>query len=561
MSRILPTMLAAASCTLALLAATPAQAHRCGTAFAMQNQKETLEQQKAGKKAYKAVKIKSACAAEAYYDSVYTRETDHFQIFYVLDGLHATTPEYIDSLAVSLEDAFTFHTKTMRMRAPTGLDTSSQYRKPVKSGLFPVEVAELDFLRDANNIFGDYMCNGCFGVTYSEIRNMAKPQGERDFRKAEILFDNDFVFVPEISMRLDTLTRDGKNCPYPIATETLTNQFYGYSYQDEWAKGIRVTAFHEMFHAVQLQYKDLFESWTYWTEASATANEEIGVPELNDYIRYIPAFINSTGTPLHKISSEYSISLLYLYIYNHVDKHFDKEIWELFEKNPHASLSDLLKTVLDKHNVALDSLYQSFVTALALSGENASMIDSSVWVHNDQPKWPTVRPDSIKQNGTFTPDTTNYAFNYYKGGTPAIEDYKGNASAIVFRDKAAILWNISNTASFDTIATKAFFADSIFWVFSRFGETKYIPQTIKDSTLRAYPVPWRGQDQLCFTPLPESKKFIEIRNARGDLVLREPYEKTTHCIDADKVKSKMKPGVYRFRAGSSGKAQKFIVTY
>ena len=82
-----------------------------------------------------------------------------------------------------------------------------------------------------------------------------------------------------------------------------------------------------------------------------------------------------------------------------------------------------------------------------------------------------------------------------------------------------------------------------------------------DSTLRAFPMPWRGNGSLCFTPLPESKKFIEIRNARGDLVLREPYEKTTHCINEDNVKSSMKPGVYRFRAGSSGKTEKFIVTY
>ena len=74
-------------------------------------------------------------------------------------------------------------------------------------------------------------------------------------------------------------------------------------------------------------------------------------------------------------------------------------------------------------------------------------------------------------------------------------------------------------------------------------------------------MPWRGKGSLCFTPLPENKKFIEIRNSRGDLVLREPYERTTHCIDGDYVKSKMKPGVYRFRAGSSGKAQKFLVVY
>ena len=564
MSRFLPSMLAAASCTLALLAASPAQAHRCGTAFAIQNQKEAQEQQKAGltsRKALKVSRVTYTCPSDAYYDSVYTRETDHFQIFYVLNGPHATQTEFIDTLAVVLEEAFKFHTKTMGMRAPQSVDTTSHYQKPVKKGFFPVEVAEIDFLRDPISVLDKDMCNGCFGVTYSDIRNSGKPKDKRDYRKSEIIIDNDFVFVPSFSTKLESLTRDGKNCTYPVASETLKNKFHGYPYDEEWAKAIRVTVFHEMFHAVQLQYMDLFSHWTYWTEASATANEEIGVPEINDYFYYIPKFINSVGIPIDNIPSEYAICLLYLYIYNHVDKHFDKEIWELFDKRPQDPFREHLKTVLEKHDVSLDSLYQSFVTALALSGENASMVDSSVWVHADQPNWPTVIPDSIKQESPFAPDTTNYAFNFYKGGIPTIEDYKGKGSAIVFQDKKATPWHMANTASLDSIVTKSFFADSIFWIFSRFGEVKYIPQVLKDSTLRAYPMPWRGKGQLCFTPLPENKKFIEIRNGRGELVLREPYTRITHCIDGDYLRSKLKPGVYRFRVGSNGKAQKFIVTY
>ena len=92
------------------------------------------------------------------------------------------------------------------------------------------------------------------------------------------------------------------------------------------------------------------------------------------------------------------------------------------------------------------------------------------------------------------------------------------------------------------------------------GDVKTLSPAMQD-TLRAYPIPWRGTSNLCFTPLPESRKFIEIRNGRGDLVLREPYTKTTHCIDADRVRTKMAPGVYRFRAGSSGKMQKFLIVY
>ena len=59
----------------------------------------------------------------------------------------------------------------------------------------------------------------------------------------------------------------------------------------------------------------------------------------------------------------------------------------------------------------------------------------------------------------------------------------------------------------------------------------------------------------------DTKSFIEIRSGRGELIMREQYTKTTHCISEDQIKGKLKPGVYRFRVGSSGKLQKFMVVY
>ena len=559
-SRIFPAFLSvlAFATTGFIASATPAHAHKCGTAFAIKNRQAAQSQKDASGSAMRATpapkfaRPANSCEATEYYDTVLTRETEHFQIFYTLDeGPHATTPEFIDTLAVTLEKALTFHTKTMGMRAPQAIDTTSHYRMPVKKGLYPVEVAELDFLRDPLAVLEAEACNGCFGATYANKR--------KDYRKSEIVIDNDFMYVPEYSSKTGSIEKDGKTCNYPLSTEAQINKAYGYRYNDEWANGIRVTVFHEMFHAVQLQYTNLYNYWTYWIEASATANEEIGAPDINDYFLYVPKFINSVGIPLDRIASEYSISLLYLYLYNHVDKHFDKEIWELIGKDPAIPFKDQLKKVLDKRGIKIDSLYQSFATALALSGENAASIDSSFWVHSDQPGWPTVSP--ILQAEKFVPDTTGYAFNFYTGADPILDDYRGKASAIIFKNGKAVARNINNTGSIDTVSTESFFADSVFWVFSRFDDPKHIPEIIKDSTLRAYPVPWRGSGQLCFTPLPESKKFIEIRSGRGELILREPYTKTTHCIEGEHIRAKMKPGVYRFRAGSSGKTEKFIVVY
>jgi hypothetical protein len=250
-----------------------------------------------------------------------------------------------------------------------------------------------------------------------------------------------------------------------------------------------------------------------------------------------------------------------------VDKHFDKEIWELFETKPNAPFKENLKKILEKRGLDGDSLFHDFATSAALSGKNANAVSRARWIHEDQPRWAPATAkrstfiDGSESQGKFTPNIPLYSLDFYLDGTPDLDEYKGKATALVFNGEKIGIREIKNTASVDSIIKDAFFADSIMWVFSSFDNPKRIPEIVMDSTLRAFPMPWRGNGSLCFTPLPESKKFIEIRNARGDLVLREPYEKTTHCINADNVKSSMKPGVYRFRAGANGKTEKFIVTY
>ena len=553
---------AALVAALALLPGTAA-AHKCGMAVAAQNKRQKASMQ------VTLARTPNACSTEEYYDSVYTRETEHFQIFYTLDyGPHATTPEFVDSLAASLESAYTFHTKTMGMRAPQGLDTTSHFLKPVKNGLYPVEVAEIDFLRDPTYVLSASACNGCFGVTYPS---------KKDHSKSAIIIDNDFRYVPDNSTKMDTIRISGKDCPYPDASVPIYSKAYGFSYTDEWAKGIRITAFHELFHAVQLQYTDLYNYWTYWAEASATANEELGAPDVDDYFFYISSFILSTETPLDVIGykvnhGKYAISLLYLYLYGNIDKHFDKEIWENFKKKPDTSFESNLIKLLEKRGLTADSVFHDFVTRLALSGEKTKTVDKKLWIWDDQPSWDTPKPKTMElyryvnriydeRVETFEPDTSLYAFSFYSGGTPALENYKGRAAALLFKGDKTEIRQITNTCSLDSVNTDAFYADSIMWVFSRFDSPRIIPELVKDSTLRAYPVPWHGSGQLCFTPLPETKKFLEIRNGRGELVLREQYHKTTHCIEESRVREKMRPGVYRFRAGSSGKTQKFLIIY
>ena len=62
----------------------------------------------------------TSCRTESFYDSVYTIETQHFQVIYVLTGPHATTKEYADSTAAIMEDAWDFYCNKRKMNAPKG---------------------------------------------------------------------------------------------------------------------------------------------------------------------------------------------------------------------------------------------------------------------------------------------------------------------------------------------------------------------------------------------------------------------------------------------------------
>lgn len=529
--------------TILAAAIVPAQAHKCGTIFSIDNF------QKKGKAPISARSTPSFCEAEAYYDSVYSEETEHFQIFYTLSGLHATTLPFIDSLKASLENAFEFEVDKLGMRKPQGRDTTHHYRQAVKAGLYPIEVVEIDFLRDPYDVLKAASCNGCFGITH--------PDYKKDYRKSQIIIDNDFYYVPESGVTTDTVDVGGKSCPYTVSTEPLTNAAYGYSYAEEWAKGIRVTAFHEFYHAIQLQYMDLFKYSTFWTEASAVGIEEAGAPDIDDYFFHISTFMQETGSSIDRMS-DYGVSLLFIDLYNHIDKFFDRNIWEQYAKHPGTPFEDVLKAVLGQKGLDIGNVFHDFATRLSFSGIRAAAIDSSEWISPDQPRW---NNPLIRTRESFEPDTTNFAYSFFRGGIPNIKDFKGKITAALFQFGKAELRKVHTTATLDSIVNDSFAADSLTWIFSRIDTAKYIPILVRDSTLRAYPVPWRGSGQLCFTPLPESKNFIEIRNGRGELVMREPYTRAAHCIDGDIIKSKMKPGVYRFRAGSSGKTEKFIVVY
>ncbi len=514
---------------------------RCGTFQAM------LNRGKNERLTARSIALPS-CAADYYYDSVYTRNTDHFQFFYTLNGPHATTEKFVDSAAVNLEKAWTLHVSKTGMKHPVSSEYTLHYKQKVSSGLYPVEILEINMIRNIGyNLGNNYGCkNGCFGITLSTNDNNSE--------QTELVLDNDFFFIPQFNRSIDTLRiSDSLTCTYPVATEPLVNEA---DYSIEWEKGIRVTAYHELYHAIQLRYLNLYSYRTFWFEASASGVEEIGAPDVNDYFAYLPRMFSSTGIPLDQLSEEYGLGILYVYLYDRLGKNFDKSIWESFHKNPSKGFAEQLQAVSKNNHLSADSLFHDFVSRLVFAGSRSSAVDSSFWISRDQPQWPTFQSKEKINYTALQP----LAYDYYSMPMLDVSNFRGKATVALYKDGKAMLRPIVNTQTLDSVQTERNVYDSLTWIVSRYNENEVLPEEVTDPTLRAYPTPWRS-GQLCFTPLPKDKQFIEIRNRRGNLVMRQSYDSRTLCIDEMTVKQKMVPGVYRFRPGTKGKTKDFLIIY
>ena len=493
--------------------------------------------------------IYGKCKTEDYYDSVYTIETPHFQVMYVLTGPHATTKPFADSTAAILEEAWDFYINQHKMHVPKGPTTSHHFDKAIKDGLYPVEIIELNQVRD--NIFGGTGCDANFAITYPFDINGT----------SEIFMENDFFTTCAYNSKKDTIFIHGDTCTYSSLKNPLHNISHNYSYTDEWVKGLRVTIFHEFYHAIQLTYLNTSVNLTFWFEASATGFEEITNPEIDDYFRYIPKLFNSMGHALSEDVGNYGASTLFLYLYHKVSNKLDKSIWENFSKKPSKNFEYQLETALKELKLDADSVFHDYAVRLSFSGERSSSLNKKDWINEDQSQWSSAK---FNVDNTIKPNIESLAFDFYHNNkgftTPDFTDFIGKATVIVFHDGKASIHKIQNNKALDTLAVILASSDSTTWIFSRLGQSESIPIVNNTVAPHAFPVPWR-QGPLCFAPLPHDKKFIEIRNRRGDLVSQEKYDGTTYCLQEDKVKSMMAPGVYRFRVGNKGKTTSFIVVH
>lgn len=533
--------------TFCLLAnfASPAYAGRCGTPLIWQQQRPVAENASA-RSSYKPI---TNCDASSYYDTTAVQEktTTHFRIYYVLEGPHATKEAFIDTLAVDLEKAWEFYVSKLRYLKPIAADTTWHYQKASHVELFPVEVLDLSLVRNNESLFQGY-CEGCMGFVFAPGENAQATQ---------IFIDNDFYYQTSSSAILQS--EFDASCTYPEADVPQSNSFNEKLYPMEFGDGIRVTVFHEFYHTLQFAYTEVFGS--YWFEASATAFEEITVPDINDYWNYLPTLFSANKKSFSDIEA-YSIAIWGLYNDKEFGRDFDKKIWERFSKNSDRSLEDIFAEELNSRKLDPDSAFQDFISRLFFSGDRASFIDTADFITGDAAEWNTS-PQMLAAT-TKSVELEFPAFAYYRlklDSLPDLSNFQGKASVAFYGKKQKALFVSLDTASFTSLAADISSAENAVLILSHLRNSSSTVPAQDSLPMRSFPNPWRGESPLCFAGLPDSKKFIEIRTRLGKLVKRYQYTASTFCLDADEVKNRLAPGLYYFRAGAHSKLQPFIVMY
>lgn len=228
-----------------------------------------------------------------------------------LDAAGFPHPAYVRAIAGYLEEARARYVDSLGMRAPAeGVLPRYFDVTPPRGGRYPVDVVDIGHAEPD----GD----GIFAYTF------------RPF-EGGMLIENDFLYDA-------TLGPDGVPAGTPITSRYLDRLVHDYSV--DWEMGVKVTCFHELYHAVQFAYTPdppaTAHGYHIWYETGATAMEERNAPEVNDYLQYLPDYFRDLGTlGMFGIPwddrydlAQYGNAVFHLYLAGELGSDFDVKMWE-----------------------------------------------------------------------------------------------------------------------------------------------------------------------------------------------------------------------------------------
>lgn len=562
------------------LATVLAQSPHCGTGLWMERQ---LEARKTLKRAAGA---KSAAALKP----IRLLETPHFLIHYVMrgpnrvkllpedqalaalvDSLFASLPGsvqgdaadstvyarlnardaghpvYIRTMAEIFENAHRYYVDTLGMRTPSETSpTSFYYSAPAKPAVkYPVDVVDIGTAEPSFN--------------GQEIYALTYPTGY-----GGMLMENDFLFNTDMG-------KDG----FPTG-DSISSRYQGrlvHNYAAEWVLGLKVTCYHEYYHSVQFAYTPKEQRFHLWYESSATGMEERKAPEVNDYLQYLPAYMDDLGErgmlafPEGGLS-RYGNAIYYVFLSKELGEDFDVRIWNRLVENGNR-IEEALTSVYASYGKSSPEVYARYGAQLAFSGTDAA--NPLPAFSPDIPLWPSLLRDSVdlRSPSTFASNRRHPPMSIL---AVALQGSGGSGKALFLSDTAlrtvvARLLPDSSILEFSRAKTvpldiRGAGGEVIAVIVNGTQDRNAAPLEIRiltsrlDTAVYAYPNPLNqdaGEGELLFSRLANRTASVQVYGESGTMLRTLAFSAVNGLWswDLTDVKGrKVKPGIYYYRVDS-----------
>ncbi len=287
-----------------------------------------------------------------------------------LDSLGAPHPQYALTMAAYLEQARGYYVDTLGMRAPHSVGLSYYYQASAgNEGKYSVDIVDIGTAVTA------YRGDPYYALTFPS-------------EEGGMLIDNDLLY----NSRVDPASGipDG---------DTIMSQYRGtviHNYGVDWQAGLKVTSFHEFYHAVQFTYTPEPDSFHVWYETGAVGMEERNAPEVNDYLQYLPAFFQDLpGVGMFNYPdrlSWYGNGIFHVFLNHELGEGFDVAVWARLAENGN-DIRDALSRVGAAKGKSLRELYADFAAQLAFSGRPVRPPFQPF--SPDMPRWPTLEAQAL----------------------------------------------------------------------------------------------------------------------------------------------------------------------
>ncbi len=225
-------------------------------------------------------------------------------------------------------------------------------------------VTQASYLTEEGNFIIHYDTTGTHAVEVSYSLGKTAPDWVYEtglaYEKARfLLIDSlgyrippvDSLEEPEYDVYIQELSGEliyGENVSELIEDTTQSswirtdNDFSENVYFSHGLDGMRVTAVHEYFHAVQLAYNFRFsDKWFF--ELAATWFEDVGYDEVNDYVQYIESYYSRANRPLFR-SNGFQAAIFGKFLEENYNIGIMNSIWNFIVDNSAvASIDKALK--------------------------------------------------------------------------------------------------------------------------------------------------------------------------------------------------------------------------